>query len=78
MESPEEKSVKPELNLPITANEASQLLDGQEFTWQLEFENGKKVESVENRLVTFDTPLRHTGTNCTNQKYRLTLNFNYY
>jgi hypothetical protein len=43
MESPEEKSVKPELDLPITANEASQLLDGQEFTWQLEFENGKKT-----------------------------------
>ena len=43
-----------------------------------EFENGKKVESVENRLVTFDTPLRHTGTSCTNQKYRLTLNLNYY
>ena len=43
-----------------------------------EFENGTKVESVENRLVTFDTPLKHTGTTCTNQKYRLTLNLNYY
>ena len=43
-----------------------------------EFENGKKIESVENRLVTFDTPLKHTGTTCTNQKYRLTLNLNYY
>tara|TARA_R100001463_G_scaffold81001_4_gene135460 strand:- start:1383 stop:1562 length:180 start_codon:yes stop_codon:yes gene_type:complete len=43
METPEIKSVKPELDLPITAGEASQLLDGQEFTWQLEFENGKKT-----------------------------------
>ena len=43
-----------------------------------EFENGTKVESVENRLVTFDTPLKHTGTTCTNKKYRLTLNLNYY
>ena len=43
-----------------------------------EFIDGTKVESVENRLVIFDTPLLHTGTTCTNEKYRLTLNLNYY
>lgn len=42
------------------------------------FEDGTKVESVANRAVTFKTSLSHTGTNCTNQKRRVLINFNYY
>ena len=42
------------------------------------FEDGTKVESVENRLITFNSQDTHTGTNCTNQKVRCVLNFNYY
>jgi hypothetical protein len=42
------------------------------------FEDGTKVESVENRLVTFDSSVKHTGTTCTNQTSRIVINFNYY
>ena len=43
MEHPEEKkSDKPEIKLPLTAVEMSEILDGQEFTWQIKKENGDK------------------------------------
>ena len=42
------------------------------------FKDGTKVESVENRLVTFNSQHIHTGTSCTNQKVRCVLNFNYF
>ena len=42
------------------------------------FEDGTKVESVENRFVTFDSNIKHSGTTCTNQKVRLVLNINYF
>jgi hypothetical protein len=37
----------------------------------------KKIESIENRGVTFDGSLEHSSTTCTNQPYRITLNINY-
>lgn len=44
MEHPEEKkSEKPEIKLPLTASEMSEILDGQEFTWQIKKENGDKT-----------------------------------
>ena len=43
-----------------------------------EFEDGTKVESVENRLVVFPSMLKHTGTTCTDTKVRCVINFNYY
>ena len=44
MENPEEKkSVKPEIKLPLSASEMSEILDGQEFTWQIKKENGDKI-----------------------------------
>ena len=42
------------------------------------FEDGTKVESVANRLVTFPANIRHTGTTCTDEKKRSVINFNYY
>lgn len=42
------------------------------------FKNGTKVESVENRLVTFNCKEEHTGTTCTNEKIRVVINFNYF
>jgi hypothetical protein len=42
------------------------------------FKNGEKVNSVENRIVIFDSNLEHTGTSCTNQCARLVINFNYF
>ena len=42
-----------------------------------EFEDGTKVESVANRLVKFDSNIRHTGTTCTDSKIRCVINFNY-
>ena len=43
-----------------------------------EFKNGERVESVENRMVFFESQLEHTGTSCTNQKRRVVINFNYF
>lgn len=37
-----------------------------------------KVESVENRLLIFDSDLLHSGTTCTDEKYRLLINLNYF
>jgi hypothetical protein len=42
------------------------------------FKDGTKVESVENRLVSFDSGLEHTGTSCTDQNVRVVINLNYF
>jgi hypothetical protein len=41
------------------------------------FEDGTKIESVANRLVEFDSNLRHTGTTATDEPFRIVINFNY-
>jgi len=41
------------------------------------FKNGKKVNSVKNRMVLFDGSLSHAGTNCTDKQRRVVINFNY-
>jgi len=41
------------------------------------FEDGTKVNSVENRLVIFKSNIKHTGTTCTDTKIRVVLNINY-
>jgi hypothetical protein len=38
----------------------------------------EKIASVENRIVIFDSNIMHTGTTCTDQKYRCVINFNYF
>ena len=43
-----------------------------------EFEDGTKIESVENRFVEFPSRTKHSGTSCTDQPCRVTLNFNYF
>ena len=43
-----------------------------------EFEDGSKVESMSNRMVIFDSGMKHTGTTCTSQKTRVGINCNYY
>ena len=42
------------------------------------FEDGTEIESVENRLLTFDSTLLHAGTTCMDQKTRCIINLNYY
>ena len=42
-----------------------------------EFENGAKVESIENRMVVFPAEMKHRGTSCTDKKVRVVINFNY-
>ena len=41
------------------------------------FKDGTKVESVENRLVLFDSQTQHAGTSCTDKRKRVVLNINY-
>ncbi len=42
------------------------------------FEDGTKVESVANRMVTFPANMKHTGTSCTDENTRVVINFNYF
>ena len=42
------------------------------------FENEGIVESVENRIVIFDSNKRHTGTSLTNDSRRIVININYF
>ena len=42
-----------------------------------EFENGKKVESVANRMVTFPANLKHRGVTQTDEQTRIMINFNF-
>lgn len=42
------------------------------------FEDGTEIDSVENRLVVFDSNILHTGTTCTNTRARCLINLNYY
>jgi len=42
------------------------------------FENGKIVESIENRIVIFDSQLLHAGTTHTDDRLRALINFNFY
>lgn len=41
------------------------------------FEDGSEVQSVANRLVYFDSTVRHTSSSCTDKKIRCVINFNY-
>ena len=41
------------------------------------FKNGEEVNSIENRMVIFDSNLQHTGTSHTDTKRRVLINFNY-
>jgi len=40
-------------------------------------DDGTKVDSVANRLLLFDGSKHHSSTNCTNDKIRVNINFNY-
>ena len=42
-----------------------------------QFENGKKVKCVANRMVIFDSKLKHAGFSCTDEKRKIVINFNY-
>jgi hypothetical protein len=42
------------------------------------FDDGSKVESLANRMVIFDSNIKHTGTTCTDERNRCVINFNYY
>ena len=42
------------------------------------FQDGTKVDSKANRLLKFKVNTPHAGTSCTDQKFRVVLNFNYF
>ena len=41
------------------------------------FKGGCKVKCVENRMVIFDSNIKHCGFTCTNKQRKVVLNFNY-
>ena len=42
------------------------------------FKNNIKVDCIENRLVTFDSNLKHASSSCSDKNIRIVLNLNYY
>ena len=42
-----------------------------------ELEDGTKVQSVANRLVTFPNYVKHRSVSCSDQTYRMVLNLDY-
>lgn len=42
------------------------------------FEDGTRVESIANRMIFFDPSIKHCSTDCTDEKYRVNINFNYF
>ena len=40
--------------------------------------NGDIINSIENRILIFNSKTMHTGTTCTDMAYRTVINFNYY
>lgn len=42
------------------------------------FQNGNSVDSVENRLLVFNSDMLHAATTCTDEKVRCVLNLNYF
>ena len=40
-------------------------------------EDGTEIESIENRLLLFDSSKKHNSTSCTDAKVRVNINFNY-
>lgn len=40
--------------------------------------DSKKIISKKNKILIFDSEEEHSGTNCTDQPFRITINFNYY
>ena len=46
-------------------------------TYATKYEDGSKIESVANRLLSFPSNMKHTGTSCTDEKIRIVINFNY-
>lgn len=42
-----------------------------------EFEDGDKIESVQNRIVLFPSNMKHSGTTCTDANSRVAININF-
>lgn len=42
-----------------------------------ELHDGTKINSVENRMLFFDPSQKHRSTNCTDELYRMNINFNF-
>ena len=41
------------------------------------FKDGTIIKSEQNKYIEFDSELEHTGSTCTDSKYRIVINFNY-
>jgi hypothetical protein len=42
------------------------------------FKNKKMIKSKENRLLSFNTDMEHTGSTCTDENVRVVINLNYF
>ena len=41
-------------------------------------EDGERIESVANRMLSFPANIKHCGTSCTDERRRIVINFNYF
>lgn len=42
------------------------------------FDNGKKIYSEKNKLLTFNSPMKHSGMTCSDEQVRVVINLNYF
>lgn len=42
------------------------------------FKDGTVIDSIENRMVVFDSDIMHTGKTCSDESTRVLINFNYF
>ena len=40
--------------------------------------NNKKIKSEENKIIVFNSKEQHAGTTCTDEEYRIVINFNFF
>ena len=67
---------EPHIDLPFEHKSAVYYVNSNDgFTI---LEDGSKIENIANRILLFDASKPHQTTTCTNDKFRVTINFNYF
>ena len=72
-----EKLIEDPLHVDVGCKATTAILYVNTCDGYTHFEDGTKVKSVANRLVTFPSQTYHGGTSCTDETKRVVINFNY-
>lgn len=65
-------------NLNINSNLKSAVYYINTNNGYTKFKNGQKIFSEENKMIIFDAKEPHTGSSCTDEEFRIVINFNFF